>query len=106
MNGLIGLRAAMFATARAEAVTFTQAPAGPVTVLAVRYDRSIEPGFDPTDNGAAFRQVRFEINFTELGVTPGKGDTIGDGTTTWTVANVETKPEVGSWMIAVEDLNG
>jgi hypothetical protein len=106
VNRLIGLRAAMFATDRAEAVTFTPDAAQAVQVLAVRYDKSIEPGFDPTDNGTAFRQVRFEIRFTDLDAAPARGDTIGDGTTTWTVANVETKPEVGSWMIAVEDLSG
>jgi predicted RecA/RadA family phage recombinase len=87
-------------------VTTTSSGNSLIGVAVVRYDKSIEPGFDPTDNGTAFRQVRFEIRFTDLDTAPARGDTIGDGATTWTVANVETKPEVGSWMIAVEDLSG
>ena len=94
----------MFRTARASAVSVTLGAAQPVpSVQAVRYDKSIEPGFDPTEDGSTFRRVRFEIEFARLPGRPAKGDTIRDGTTAWFVVEVEEKPEVGSWMIAVED---
>jgi hypothetical protein len=104
MNGFVALRSALFRTARASSVSVVLggAPAIP-DVRAVRYDKSIEPGFDPTEDGSAFRRVRFEIEFGQLPTRPLKGDTINDGVTAWTVVEVEEKPEVGSWMIGVED---
>lgn len=107
MNGFVTLRSALFRTARASAVSVSLGGAPTIAgVWAVRYDKSIEPGFDPTEDGSTFRRVRFEIEFNQLPARPGKADIIDDGVTAWSVAEVEEKPEVGSWMIAVEDLSG
>lgn len=106
MNGFVALRSALFRTARASSVSVVLGGAddAPIAdVRAVRYDKSIEPGFDPTEDGSAFRRVRFEIEFGQLPTRPVKGDGINDGATIWTVVEVEEKPEVGSWMIGVED---
>lgn len=104
MNGFVALRSALFRTARASSVSVVLGGAPAIAdVRAVRYDKSIEPGFDPTEDGSAFRRVRFEIEFGLLPTRPVKGDVIHDGTTAWSVLETEDKPEVGSWMIGVED---
>ena len=109
MHAFIGLRRALFSVGRAQAVSVALGAGLPIPdVRAVRYDKSIEPGFDPTEEGSAFRRVRFEIPFAELpaGSAPARRDRISDGTQAWTVVEVETKAETGSWMLSVEQADG
>lgn len=106
MNLFLSLRSVLFRTGRAQEVSVALAGGLPIPfVRAVRYDKSIEPGFDPTEDGTAFRRVRFEIGFDQLpaGSKPARRDRITDGNASWTVVEVETKPETASWMISVEE---
>jgi hypothetical protein len=106
VNLFLNLRSVLFRTGRAQEVSVTLAGGLFIpSVRAARYDKSIEPGFDPTEDGTAFRRVRFEIPFDQLplGSKPARKDSISDGSADWTVVEVETKPETASWMISVEE---
>jgi hypothetical protein len=96
---LLSLRSALFQTGRAEAVSVVLGGSPPVTVQAVRYDKSAEPAFDTS----TFRRVRFELQFADLASAPLKGDTVTDDTTAWEVIEIEERPEAASWIVTVEE---
>lgn len=102
MDRLIGLRSALFGSDRAEAVSYTQPPAGPVEVLAIRYEDPAEGGLSPTDR--ARRLVRFEIRQADLQGKPSAADSLTDGGgTVWRVKGaVEADGTVGVWRFTAE----
>ena len=99
---LIGLRSALFGSDRAEAVSYTQPPAGPVEVMAIRYEDPAEAGLAPT--GRARRLVRFEIRQADLPGKPGAADSLTDAAgTAWRVkGDVEADGTVGVWRFTAE----
>lgn len=102
-SGLIGLRALLYRTARAQTVSIRLGSAPPEEVLAVRYDNLAEPAFD----ASTFRRVRFEVAFAALSGRPEKGDTITDAAgVIWSVIEREGLPDTGAWMLGVEITHG
>ncbi len=102
MDRLIGLRSVLFGSDRAEAVFYTQPPAGPVEVPAIRYEDPAEAGLAPSNR--ARRLVRFEIRQSDLSCKPGSADSLTDGGgTVWRVkGDVETDGQVGVWRFTAE----
>lgn len=101
-KGLIGLRDALFHTARAEPVLVKLGAAAPASALAVRYDQPA----DAVLGARGFRRVQFEILQAELAVEPAKGDQIATGAESWLVTQIDRRPETASWLLTVERANG
>lgn len=102
MDRLIGLRSSLFFSDRAEAVFYTQPPAGPVEVMAIRYEDAAEAGLAPSNR--ARRLVRFEIRQADLGGKPTSADSLTDAAgTVWRVkGDVEPDSTVGVWRFVAE----
>lgn len=98
MTDLIGLRSALFSTARARAVSIRLGVAAAISVQAVRYDAAAEAAF----GASTFRRVQFEVRAADLPATPAKGDTITEAGRQWAIIEIENRPETGTVLLSVE----
>lgn len=99
---LLSLRSCLFDGPFAETVRYVPHIAGQ-PIDALRVIRSHDDAGDLGVSGTARRATRFEIAQGALDRPPQKGDAVEASDGIWRVIEVKRHPEIGAWIVNVED---